>query len=165
MQACRTNSGCCMVSQGRPYLGLNTWQVSQELGGHSVQGVSGPLAEPVNGGAVDQAGELAQALPELPSHWAEAQHHVQVTLHLQGTGASVWNDRACHQQCPAHKDQLVFAFLCTLACQLHWHVCLPAVQHYAINHYWRQRQVVCAYCLLSRNVLKTLAESIVKPQT
>lgn len=82
-----------MVRQGRPYLGLNTRQVSQELGGHSVQCISGPLTEPVNGGAVDQAGELAQALPELPSHRAEAQHHVQVALHLQGRGASDYRQK------------------------------------------------------------------------
>ncbi len=64
------------------YFDINPWEVSQELGGDSVQGIPGPLAEPINGGAVHQAGELAQPLPELPSHRAEAQHHVQVALHL-----------------------------------------------------------------------------------
>ena len=66
------------------YFGINAWEISQELGGHSVQGIPGPLAEPVNGGAVDQAGELAQPLSELSSHRAEAQHHVQVALYLHG---------------------------------------------------------------------------------
>jgi hypothetical protein len=69
------------------YFGVDPWKVSQELGGHSVQGIPGPLAEPVNGGAVHQAGELAQPFSEVPSHWAEAQHHVQVALHLHGKSA------------------------------------------------------------------------------
>lgn len=41
------------------YLGIDTRQVCQELSGDSVEGIPRPLAEPVNGGAVDQAGELA----------------------------------------------------------------------------------------------------------
>ena len=77
----------CMLSDagsmsGR-YLGINARQICQELGGHSMQGISRPLTEPVNGGTVDQAGELTQPLPELPTHWAETQHHVQVMLHLR----------------------------------------------------------------------------------
>ncbi|KAA6425813.1 MAG: hypothetical protein FRX49_04188 [Trebouxia sp. A1-2] len=63
------------VDELQAYFGINAWEISQELGGHSVQGIPGPLAEPVNGGAVDQAGELAQPLSELSSHRAEAQHH------------------------------------------------------------------------------------------
>ena len=73
-------SPCRMAKQA--YFGIDPWEVSQELGGHSVQSIPGPLAEPVNGGAIHQAGELAQPLSKLPAHRAEAQHHVQVALHL-----------------------------------------------------------------------------------
>ena len=64
-------------------LGINSWQVCQKLCGNSLQGVPGPLTEPVNSSAVDQARELAQPLSELTAHRAEAQHHVQVALHLR----------------------------------------------------------------------------------
>ncbi len=77
------------------YFGIHPWEVSQELGGDSVQGIPGPLAEPVNGGAVHQAGELAQPLSELPSHRAEAQHHMQVALHLHAK--SVQNEKVWWQ--------------------------------------------------------------------
>lgn len=35
----------------------------EELGGHTLEGIAGPLTEPVNGAAVDKGGELAQPRP------------------------------------------------------------------------------------------------------
>lgn len=66
----------CTGQQVGADLGIYTRQVCQEVVSHSVQSIPRPLTEPVNGGAVDQTGELAQPLPEVSSYKAEAQHHV-----------------------------------------------------------------------------------------
>jgi hypothetical protein len=53
----------------------------QQLAGHLEEGVAGPLREPVDGGAVDQAREHAAALAKRVSNWREADDNVQICAH------------------------------------------------------------------------------------
>ena len=52
--------------------------LGQELRRHGLQRVGGPLAEPIDGAAVNEGGELAKALAEGVAHRGHAEHEVEV---------------------------------------------------------------------------------------
>ena len=52
--------------------------LSQELAGYSVQGLLWPSGEPVDGGIVDQAGEVAAASSQCVPDRRHAEHNVQI---------------------------------------------------------------------------------------
>lgn len=75
----------------------------EELGGDTLEGVGGPLTEPVNGAAVHQAGELAQAGPA-PIHMCNLLYNLSVTFLL--TCSVIWY--VTH----------MYKLLCNLQCNL-----------------------------------------------
>ena len=69
------------AGHSRLQLWLRQVQGLQHLGADRQQGLLGPGAEPVDGAAVDEGGELAAAGPEGAAHRAHGQHAVQVVPH------------------------------------------------------------------------------------
>mmetsp|Transcript_13243 Transcript_13243/g.37393 ORF Transcript_13243/g.37393 Transcript_13243/m.37393 type:complete len:219 (+) Transcript_13243:4609-5265(+) len=54
--------------------------IAHKLGGNRLQRLGGPLGKPVDGAAVDQRGELSEAVTEGVADGAQADRHVQVLL-------------------------------------------------------------------------------------
>ena len=52
----------CMHVVGHVWVTLCSTHL-EELGGHTLEGIAGPLTKPVNGAAVDKGGKLAQPCP------------------------------------------------------------------------------------------------------
>jgi len=66
---------------------LNVLVLGQELVGHSREGICRPLMEPINGTAIDQAGETAQSISECCANWRHGDDDVQVLaalIHVPG---------------------------------------------------------------------------------
>ena len=60
-----------------------------------------PVVVPVDGAAVDQAGELPRARAEALPHGGHSHHHVQVVAHAvdERLGASSWSPNNVHFVC------------------------------------------------------------------
>ena len=63
-------------------IGSQLTYLSKEVASHSVQSLLRPGSEPVNGGIVDQAGEVTAASPQCVPYWWHAQHNVEVVGRL-----------------------------------------------------------------------------------
>lgn len=82
--SCHSHAGVDVnthIGQGRLELWLGQVQWLQHLAADRQQGLLRPGAEPVDGAAVDEGGELAAASPEDAPHWAHCQHTVEVVPH------------------------------------------------------------------------------------
>lgn len=95
-------------------------QVSTEAPGNTLEGLQGPVVEPINGGAVDKGGEHAQALPEGVTNRAEAQYQVQ----------------GCSDPAATHTCICIQRFSADLPCDIYH--CQSELEHTATRHAFEQ---------------------------